>query len=92
MLVNVVAPTGLTSPRGYFNLDWITLLVMVVSRSSARCCFLRRAGPDRGVGRHLHDEARADRRRNAGSHLRRTPPAGAERLKGRFLGTDQPWQ
>jgi amino acid transporter len=30
MLVNVVAPTGLSSPRGYFNLDWITLLVMFV--------------------------------------------------------------
>ena len=30
MLVNVVAPTGLTSPRGYFNLDWITLLVMFI--------------------------------------------------------------
>jgi amino acid transporter len=29
MLVNVVAPTGLSSPRGsLFNLDWITLLVM----------------------------------------------------------------
>ena len=25
MLVNVVVPTGLSSPRGYFNLDWITL-------------------------------------------------------------------
>lgn len=30
MLLNVIVPTGLSSPRGYFNLDWITLLVMVV--------------------------------------------------------------
>ena len=30
MLVNVVAPTGLGSPRAYFNLDWITLVVMFV--------------------------------------------------------------
>jgi hypothetical protein len=30
MLINVVAPTGLGSPRSYFNLDWITLLVMAV--------------------------------------------------------------
>jgi amino acid transporter len=31
MLINVVAPTGLTSPRGaLFNLDWVTLTVMVV--------------------------------------------------------------
>ncbi len=30
MLVNMVAPTGLTSPRGYFNLDWITLVVMII--------------------------------------------------------------
>jgi amino acid transporter len=30
MLVNVVLPSGLSSARAYFNLDWITLLVMVV--------------------------------------------------------------
>lgn len=30
MLMNVVAPTGLASPRAYFNLDWITLVVMAV--------------------------------------------------------------
>ena len=30
MLVNVVLPTGLGSGRAYFNLDWITLLVMAV--------------------------------------------------------------
>ena len=30
MLVNVIAPTGLNSPRGHFNMDWVTLLVMAV--------------------------------------------------------------
>ena len=31
MLFNIVAPTGLGSPRGaLFNFDWITLVVMVV--------------------------------------------------------------
>ena len=31
MLINIVIPTGLSSPRGaLFNLDWITLVVMIV--------------------------------------------------------------
>jgi hypothetical protein len=31
MLVNIVYPSGLTSPRGsLFNFDWITLVVMLV--------------------------------------------------------------
>jgi hypothetical protein len=34
MLINVVLPTGLTSPRGAFNYDWITLLVMFVIAGS----------------------------------------------------------
>jgi hypothetical protein len=56
MLLNVVAPTGLTSPRGYFYLDWITLLVMVVvAVVGAVCFFVTR--PDRRVGEHLHDDA-----------------------------------
>jgi amino acid transporter len=56
MLVNVVAPTGLTSPRAYFNLDWITLLVMfVITVVGALYFFIAR--PDGGVRRHLHDTA-----------------------------------
>ena len=61
MLVNVVARPGY-QPRAYFNLDWITLLVMAIvavvgaiSSSSAR--------PDSALARHVHDEARAHRRR-----------------------------
>jgi amino acid transporter len=42
MLVNVVAPTGLSSPRGYFNLDWITLLVMAVVTAAGLICFALR--------------------------------------------------
>ncbi|HEY7043185.1 MAG TPA: amino acid permease-associated protein, partial [Nocardioidaceae bacterium] len=54
MLLNVVAPTGLSSPRAYFNLDWITLLVIaVIAIVGALYFFLAR--PDRGVQRHLHD-------------------------------------
>jgi uncharacterized sodium:solute symporter family permease YidK len=55
MLVNVVAPTGLTSPRGYFNLDWITLLVIAIIAVVGALYFFT-ARPDRGVSRHLHDE------------------------------------
>jgi amino acid transporter len=54
MLVNVVAPTGLTSPRGYFNLDWITLLVMAVVAVVGAVLFLI-GRPDRAVARHVGD-------------------------------------
>ena len=64
MLVNVVLPTGLSSPRGYFNLDWITLVVMVIiALVGAAYLFLGR--PDRSVEKHLHDALE---------------PTGAERL------------
>ncbi len=54
MLVNIVAPTGLSSPRGYFNLDWITLLVIaMIAIVGALYLFL--AHPDRKVQQHLHD-------------------------------------
>jgi amino acid transporter len=55
MLVNVVAPTGLSSPRAYFNLDWITLVVMIiVAVVGAAFFWLSRGG--RAIGTHLHDE------------------------------------
>jgi hypothetical protein len=55
MLVNVVVPTGLSSPRGYFNLDWITLVVIgAISLAGAIYFLLGR--PDRRVARHVHDE------------------------------------
>jgi len=55
MLVNVVAPSGLTSPRGYFNLDWITLLVIAVITVVGAAYFVM-ARPDERVARHVHDE------------------------------------
>lgn len=58
MLVNVVLPTGLDSPRAYFNLDWITLSVMFVIFVVGLIYFLI-ARPDRGVGTHLHDDLEA---------------------------------
>lgn len=54
MLLNVVLPTGLSSPRGYFNLDWITLLVMLAVTVVGVLVFVF-AHPDRAVGRHLGD-------------------------------------
>jgi amino acid transporter len=54
MLLNVVVPTGLTSGRALFNLDWITLLVMVVIAVIGAVYFLA-ARPDRKVGGHVHD-------------------------------------
>jgi len=55
MLVNIVAPTGLTSPRAVFNLDWITLLVMfIIAVVGAAYFFVAR--PDRPVSQHVHDE------------------------------------
>jgi amino acid transporter len=55
MLVNVVVPSGITSPRAFFNLDWITLAVMVIITVVGAIYFFI-ARPDRGVARHLHDE------------------------------------
>src|SRR3954465_1575966 len=58
MLLNVVVPTGLSSGRALFNLDWITLLVMVVIAVIGAAYFLL-ARPDRKVGRHVHDTLEA---------------------------------
>jgi amino acid transporter len=55
MLVNIVAPTGLSSPRAYFNIDWITLVVMIVIALVGAIFFLI-TRPDRGVGHHVHDD------------------------------------
>jgi amino acid transporter len=53
MLLNVVYPSGLASPRGYFNLDWITLVVIAVI-AVVGGAYLLLARPDRSVARHLH--------------------------------------
>jgi hypothetical protein len=56
MLINVVAPTGLSSPRGYFNLDWITLLVMAAVAAVGAIYFLIRR-PDSRIRAHRRDAA-----------------------------------
>jgi amino acid transporter len=55
MLINVIVPTGLTSGRGLYNLDWITLLVMAIITVIGAIYFIV-ARPDRNVAAHLHDE------------------------------------
>src|SRR3954463_1854806 len=55
MLVNLAAPTGLTSPRAFFNLDWITLTVMAIIALLGLLYFVV-ARPDRGIAGHVHDE------------------------------------
>jgi amino acid transporter len=55
MFVNLALPTGLDSPRAFFNLDWITLTVMVIIALVGAAYFAVRR-PDRGVARHVHDE------------------------------------
>ncbi len=54
MFLNVVAPTGLASPRGYFNIDWITLFVIVIIAAVGAVYYLW-ARPDRKLAAHLHD-------------------------------------
>ncbi|HEX8977526.1 MAG TPA: amino acid permease [Solirubrobacteraceae bacterium] len=66
MFVNVVLPTGLTSPRAYFNLDWITLAVIFVIAVVGAVYFVI-GRPDRGVRGHVHDELEATGAERAGS-------------------------
>ncbi len=54
MLVNVVAPTGLSSPRALFNIDWITLVVMIVVAIVGVILFLA-AHRGKAIGEHLID-------------------------------------
>jgi amino acid transporter len=55
MLVNVVAPTGLSSPRAYFNIDWITLVVMALIAIVGAVYFFL-AHPTKRVAGHIHDD------------------------------------
>jgi amino acid transporter len=56
MFINVVAPTGLDSPRGaLFNLDWVTLAVMFVIAVVGLLAFVI-AKPWQAIARHVHDD------------------------------------
>jgi len=58
MLINVVFPSGLASGRGYFNIDWITLVVIaVIAVVGALLLLILR--PDKSVQKHLHDTLEA---------------------------------
>ena len=52
--VNVALPSGLSSGRAYFNLDWITLLVMAVVTVAGFIVYLA-AHRGREVGAHMID-------------------------------------
>jgi amino acid transporter len=54
MLANVVAPTGLGSPRFYFNYNWVTLMVMAVVAAGGVIVFFA-AHRGREIGEHLID-------------------------------------
>jgi len=54
MLVNMVLPTGLSSARAYFNLDWITLLVMVIVAVAGVIVFFA-VNQGREIDQHMID-------------------------------------
>jgi amino acid transporter len=58
MFINVAFPSGLSSPRAFFNLDWITLTVIAVIALLGALYFVI-GRPDRGVARHVHDDVEA---------------------------------
>jgi hypothetical protein len=48
MFINIGFPSGITSPREFFNLDWITLAVIFVIAVVGAVYFVL-ARPDRGA-------------------------------------------
>jgi amino acid transporter len=54
MFLNVIYPSGLTSARAFFNIDWITLSVIFVI-AVVGALYLLIGRPDRNIERHLHD-------------------------------------
>ncbi len=56
ILINVIAPTGLSSPRGaLFNLDWVALVV-VPGMVIVGGVYFPIARPDRSLAGHLSDQ------------------------------------
>ena len=56
MLINVVAPTGLSSGRALFNIDWITLVVMVAIAVVGAIIYAI-AQPEREIAHHVTEPA-----------------------------------
>jgi amino acid transporter len=56
MLLNVIVPSGLSSGRGLFNLDWITIAVMVVITIVGAIVYLI-AQPTKQIAQHVTEPA-----------------------------------
>jgi hypothetical protein len=54
MFVNVAYPSGLSSARAIFNIDWITLFVIFII-AVVGGLYLLIGRPDRNVEKHVHD-------------------------------------
>ncbi|HET6815870.1 MAG TPA: APC family permease [Mycobacteriales bacterium] len=54
MLLNVVIPSGLSSGRALFNIDWITLAVMVVITAVGGVLYAI-AQPEKEIAQHVHE-------------------------------------
>ena len=54
MFVNVIYPSGLTSARATFNIDWITLFIIFII-AVVGALYLLIGRPDKNVEKHLHD-------------------------------------
>jgi hypothetical protein len=50
----VVYPSGLSSARAFFNIDWITLFIIFII-AVVGAIYLLIWRPDRNIERHLHD-------------------------------------
>jgi Amino acid permease len=55
ILVDIVAPTGLSSPRAFMNLDWITLVVMMIVLIVGAVFFLLSRG-GKALEAHMRDD------------------------------------
>ncbi len=55
ILVDIVAPTGLSSPRAFMNLDWITLVVMMIVLIVGAVFFLLSRG-GKALEGHMRDD------------------------------------
>ncbi len=82
MLINVVLPSGLSSGRAYFNLDWITLLVMAVVTVAGIIVYFAVHG-GREIGAHIVDtDAPGTEAESVASQTRRDVPltGGRDRI------------
>ena len=70
MFLNVVYPSGLSSARAFFDIDWITLFIIFII-AVVGAIYLLIWRPDRNIERHLHDTLEPT---GAELRARRRPP------------------